>query len=125
MLNVFVDASAVLELLLKRPRTTDVLRFFEQDSYQLAISPLTVHLAYYFGPKAKIPAALIKNALRDFAILTIDASTVLSAQKRLDSPDFEDCLQAATAEQAECDLIVTLDQQFSKSSRTSLEVLVL
>jgi predicted nucleic acid-binding protein len=125
MLKVFVDASAVLELLLKRPRAGDILRFFEQDSYQLSISPLTVHLAYYFGLRAKIPPTLIMNALQEFEILTMDATTVRSAQKRLNGNDFEDCLQAATAEQAGCELIITLDQQFRKSSNTVSEVLVL
>ena len=125
MLKVLVDASAVLELLLKRPRAGDILRFFDQDSYQLSISPLTVHLAYYFGLKAKIAPALIKSALQEFEILTIDAATVLSAQKRLDGHDFEDCLQAATAERANCELIITLDRQFRNSSATVLEVLVL
>jgi predicted nucleic acid-binding protein len=125
MLKVFVDASVVLELLLKRPRAQDILRFFEQDSYQLSVSPLTVHLAYYFGLKANIEPPLIKNALREFEILTMDAATVYSAQKRLGGRDFEDCLQAATAEQANCELIITLDQRFSKSSATVSKVLVL
>lgn len=125
MLKVFVDANVILELLLKRPRADDILRFFDQDSYQLSISPLTVHLAYYFGFKANVTPTLIKNALREFEILTMDAATVLSAQKRLDGHDFEDCLQAATAEQAHCELIITLDRQFRKSSATISNVLVL
>jgi predicted nucleic acid-binding protein len=125
MLKVFVDASAVLELILKRPRAEDIIRFFDQDSYQLCISPLTVHLAYYFGLKANVAPALISHALSEFEILTMDASTVRVAQKRLDGSDFEDCLQAATAEQANCELAITLDRKLSKSSGASLEVLVL
>ncbi len=125
MLTVFVDASVVLELLLKRARTEDILAFFEQDANQLVISPLSVHLAYYFGLKSKINPTLIKGALQGFAILSIDAKSVQLAQTRLKGYDFEDCLQAAAAEQFGCDLIVTLDKNFSRASGTILKVLVL
>lgn len=55
----------------------------------------------------------------------MSASTIKMARTLYSGKDFEDCLQAACAEESEYDHIITIDTHFQQYSSTTLPVIVL
>lgn len=121
----FVDANILLEILLVRPSYLRVKQFLTGQERLHFVSPLSVHLCYYYGLKEGVDADRLEDFLNNFEILPIDTYVVKLAQQRLKGADFEDCLQAACAEIGDCAEIFTLDKTFEKASGTKLKVTVI
>lgn len=125
MEQTFFDANVVLELLLGRKNKQAIIKRLTAGGEAFCISPLTVHLCYHFGLAAGISFDTITNLLNTMIILNMDDQVVGRAQDLYRGTDFEDCLQAATAELGNCSAILTFDRKFQKHSGTSLKVEVL
>jgi predicted nucleic acid-binding protein len=122
--RAFVDASVVLEILLQRAQASVCVARLSNPQTSYYISTLTVHLAYYFGEKLHLDPTNVEALVAIFGLLSIDARTVKLAQVRYQNRDFEDCLQAASAEIGDCQQIITLDKKFADHSGTPLKVIV-
>ncbi len=106
--KLFVDASCLLEILLTRDKAELVLEIFK--SYQnLYISPISVHLVYYFAEKKDYDGDLLMGFLNKFTVADFDATTSYTAQDIYNGKDMEDCLQVATAMTNNIKTILTLD----------------
>lgn len=125
MQKLFVDANVVAEMLFQRAGNAAVLQRLNQDGQWLFLSALSVHIIYYLAAKDRVDPAIIRLALEPYLIVPIDQRVVELAQLRFTGRDFEDCLQAAAAEIAGCEHILTLDRDFAKLSRTILPVEVI
>ena len=87
-------------------------------------SPLTIHVLYYFGQKEGLEHHKLLEISDLCRLVKMNGLSVRLAQERYKNKDFEDCLQAACAEIAGCDEILTLDKNFAKHSGTKLKVRV-
>jgi predicted nucleic acid-binding protein len=73
----------------------------------------------------KVQTEVVDNLLSVWEVLPITEKTTYIARIRYDGKDFEDCLQAISAEEAMCDEIITIDSHFKDYSHTELPVLVI
>jgi len=111
-MKIFFDTNVLVDLLLERPRCSDarkILEFAKNDEYsRVCLSFLSVANAAYILRKK--PLKDIQNTIRRvaglFTILPCSDMLLLSAE-RISSPDYEDAIQIACAEQAECNVIIT------------------
>lgn len=122
MIKLFADANVVAEILFGRAKSTACQEFLGQEGHWLFVSALTVHIIYYLAERDHRDMARVKRGLEPYLIIPIDQRVVELAQARFAGRDFEDCLQAAAAELAGCERIVTLDRHFEELSRTQLPV---
>lgn len=122
MQKVFVDANVIAEMLFKRTHDATSRNRLSSNNHWLFISALTVHIIYYLAEKDRLDPTVTRTALEPYLIVPIDQRVVELAQTRFTGHDFEDCLQAAAAELAGCEHILTLDRDFAKLSRTTLPV---
>ncbi len=125
MTSLFVDANVVLEVLLMRPGIQAAMEALANREGYASVSPLTVHLCYYYCGKGGVKDHHIKEYLKNFFILTMDNNVVKLAQDSYHGKDFEDCMQAACAELGGCDEIITFDEKFKADSGTKLKVTVI
>jgi predicted nucleic acid-binding protein len=125
MERIFVDANVILEIMLRRRHYREALKALAVPDRYFVISPLTVHLCYYFCLRENVDFKAVSKILAAFEVLPMNGQTVQLAQERCDGNDFEDCLQSVCAELGGCDGIITLDKKFQKYSGTPLPVAVL
>lgn len=123
--RIFFDASFLLEIIMARKKQLACVEALKSVDGTFCISALTPHICYYFREKYKLDRDPIDDLLVGFDILPIDQTMIRLAQKRYGGKDFEDCLQAVSAESGGCDEILTLDNDFAKDSRTKLKVRVI
>lgn len=122
--KIFLDANILLELLLVRAKSQPLENLLAKHDARYYISPLSVHLCYHYCLQEGVAAERIAAFLQAFDIAPMDYYVVSLAQRRFLGKDFEDCLQAACAELAGYDQILTLDKNFAKHSGTKLPVTV-
>lgn len=122
MRKVFVDANMFMEIMFARSRMERVNELFHDASSELFMSTLTVHILYYFAELEGIDRDFVKRLVDLAHHLPMLEETVVLAQYRYNGKDFEDCLQAACAEQNDCIEILTLDKKFASASGTKLPV---
>lgn len=113
-----------MEVLLVRKRAGAIVATLEANEARYCISPLSIHICYYFCVREGVASERLQEFFEGFEILLIDQYVTKLAQKRYRDRDFEDCLQAACAEIGDCDEILTLDKTFAKHSGTTLPVTV-
>jgi predicted nucleic acid-binding protein len=117
-----MDANVLLEVLLDRRLAKQCSQLLTDANEELAISALTVHIIWYVAEKYKLDQSNVDEFLKVWEILPLTAANIKTARQRYDGKDFEDCLQAACAEAAQCDEIVTIDKHFRIHSHTKLKV---
>jgi predicted nucleic acid-binding protein len=122
MKRLFVDANVILEILLSRRLAPQCTTLLKDVSQQYAISALTVHIVWYMAEKYNLDQNKVDDVLAGWEILPITTTGVALARLRYGNKDFEDCLQAASAEEGNCDQIITIDKEFKKYSRTALPI---
>lgn len=120
--KLFLDANILMEIMFARSKLEQIQEIMSSERNEFYISTLTVHLLYYFSELEHVDGDFVRNLVDLAAHLPITDAMCSDAQKRYLGKDFEDCLQAACAEQSGCDEIVTLDKQFEKVSSTTLPV---
>lgn len=124
--HALLDANIVIEVLMNRKKANACLEIIENYPKNHTISSLTIHIIWYFAEKYKLPKNQVEKLLGVWAnTLSLNDLVIQLAQKRYDGNDFEDCLQAASAEIGGCDEIITLDKNFQTRSKTKLKVTVL
>jgi predicted nucleic acid-binding protein len=125
MSRVFIDASALMEIMMGRSKMEQVSKILHTPEHEFFVSALTVHILYYFAEVEGVSRDFV-HELTDLGFhLPISEKTIALAQKRYTGKDFEDCLQAACAELGGCDDILTLDKNFARISGTKLKARVL
>lgn len=125
MSKVFMDASALMEIMMGRSKMDQVSKILHTPEHEFFMSVLTVHILYYFAEIGGIDRGFVRR-LTDLGLhLPISEKTLVLAQKRYNGKDFEDCLQAACAELGGCGEVVTLDKNFALISGTKLRVKVI
>jgi predicted nucleic acid-binding protein len=113
---VFLDASVVLEIILKdRPHLEQAQQFLETLTDDTAISILTVHLLMYFGRKQGIADELLENVIGENELLSIAPEDYVWASLNERGKDFEDALQVATAIRNGCKSFITFDATLAKA----------
>jgi predicted nucleic-acid-binding protein len=125
MKHIFVDANVLLEILFDRKLSAKCQSLIQGRDNQYSISTLTVHIVWYMAEKYKLQTEAVDSLLSVWSILPIAERTASIARIRYDGKDFEDCLQAVSAEEAVCDEIITIDIHFKEHSHTELPVLVI
>lgn len=125
MSKVFVDANLLVEIMLVRPKLERASEVLHNPDDTFVISTLTVHILHYFAEAEGIERKFVRRLAGLAYHAPLLAETVQNAYDRYNGKDFEDCLQAACAERAGCDKIVTLDKGFKRASNTELPVTVL
>lgn len=111
-MRVFFDTNVVLDIILNRQGCDEAKRLLEyirRDEYSRAyLSFLSVaNIAYVLR---KMPIAEIHKKIRAISkVFTIFpcSDILLTAAERIESPDYEDSIQIACAQQERCDIIVT------------------
>ena len=122
MKRSFIDANILLEVLLNRSLAPQCLTTLNDTSRQYGISTLTIHIVWYMAEKYNLNRDNVDDILAPWEVLPISESTIKAARGRYDGKDFEDCLQAACAEEGEYGEIVTIDKNFQRDSSTVLSV---
>jgi|GEM_PF-1279431 len=124
MNRLFVDANVLMEIMFGRSKMEQVLEVFHNPEYEFFISALTVHILYYFAEVEGIERSFVRKLVGLAFHLPVNEKMIVLAQQRYTSKDFEDCLQAACAELAGCNEILSLDKKFHQNSGTKLNVLL-
>jgi predicted nucleic-acid-binding protein len=120
--RTLLDTNVILEILLNRRLASQCLKLLEDTSCQYGISVLTVHIVWYIAEKYKLDQSKVDDSLSAWEILPMTAQTIKKAQQRYSGEDFEDCIQAVCAEEAEYSSILTIDKNFRQRSATLLSV---
>lgn len=123
--KTLLDANVLLEILLDRSLAPQCTQLLLTGTGQFAISALTVHIVWYIAERYHLDTAGVSEFLTQWEIVPISQEATALAQKRYDGKDFEDCLQAASAETSDCDCIVTIDKKFLQHSHSTLPVTVI
>jgi predicted nucleic acid-binding protein len=110
--TLFLDASVMLELVLGRAKTGDILNKIKQFD-EVCISMLTVHLVYYFGLKQKMSIPDLDFFIQRFKILDLASSSYKIAIQICQNEDFEDALQLACAFENSIKNVITLDNKIA------------
>ncbi len=122
---VFVDANAVLELLLPNRKHIREVAAILGASDNLCISMLSVHLAWHFGRQEQIADESIAEMLDDYTVVDMTVEDYVWARTYEEGKDFEDALQLATALRTGCDTFITLDTRLAKRyTRLPLRIVV-
>jgi predicted nucleic acid-binding protein len=112
--KVFLDANVLLEVLMDRPRKSDVRKYLLKYEGSLFVSALSAYIVYYIGIKvADLPA--LQAFLSDYEILPTQGANFEWAFQNARNSDFEDALQVATALKNGCDLFLTLDKKLASA----------
>ncbi len=125
MKHVFIDANVLLEILFDRKLSDKCQSLIQDPDNQYSISALTVHIVWYMAERYKVNTEAVDSLLSVWEVLPITEKTTSTARIRYDGKDFEDCLQAISAEEAVCDEIITIDGHFKDYSHTELPVLII
>jgi predicted nucleic acid-binding protein len=113
---LFVDANALLEIVLDRPKQRLVRKLLGAAKESFATSALAAHLVVHFGvERVGLPA--LKQLLSDYTILSLTSEDFAWAFANVRDKDFEDALQLAVAIRHGCARFVTFDQQLYKTYR--------
>ena len=123
--RIFIDASVVFDVAFWRNKADRAAICLANPAADFVISPITIHLLYYFCERDNYATKQVQAFLDEFEVAPLTQAMVRVAQNRYPGRDFEDCLQAACAEAAGCDKIVTADTNFERDSGTRLPVIVL
>jgi predicted nucleic acid-binding protein len=123
--RTFIDANILLEVLLNRRLAEQCLAILNDPSKEYGISALTVHIVWYIAEKYRLDRDRVDETLSPWEILPIANHTLKTARSRYDGKDFEDCLQAACAEEGGYDEIATIDKNFQRHSGTILPVAII
>lgn len=121
---VFLDANVLLELILRKRRLTAVVQQFIHEN-QTVISPLSAHLAFYFGQKDGLQKEYIFEILKNFQYTEFGANEVMWAMENCQDNDFEDALQVACAVLNGAKLFVTIDKKLAKKYQQFINIQLL
>jgi len=110
--TLFLDASVMLELVLGRAKTSEILSKIKQFD-EVCISMLTVHLIYYFGLKQKMSIPDLDFFIQRFKVLNLTSSSYKIAMQICQDEDFEDALQLACAFENGIKNVITLDNEMA------------
>ena len=124
MNRTLVDANVLLEILFARKHLDASQKLLSDPEKEYAISALTLHIIWYMAERYKLSSEHINDMLSVLVILPLSNQVITLANKRYDNKDFEDCLQAACAEENDCQEIITIDKHFREYSHTSLPVTI-
>jgi len=111
-MKIFFDTNVLLDLLLKRPgyqNAQKILEYASADEWsRVYLSYLSVADAAYVLRKISIQDLYkhIRQIVKIFNVLPCNDIQIIAAEK-VNSPDYEDSLQIACAEQARCNVIIT------------------
>ncbi len=124
MNRTLVDANVLLEILFARKLLDACQKLLSDPAKEYAISALTLHIIWYMAERYKLSPEHINDMLSVLTVLPLSDQAIKIANKRYDNKDFEDCLQAACAEENDCQEIITIDRHFREYSHTSLSVTI-
>ncbi len=124
MNRTLVDANVLLEILFARKLLDASQKLLSDPAKEYAISALTLHIIWYIAERYKLSPEHISDMLSVFKTLPLNNQAITLANKRYDNKDFEDCLQAACAEENDCKEIITIDEHFREYSHTLLPVTI-
>jgi predicted nucleic acid-binding protein len=120
--RALADSNVILDLVLARQpfakTSAQLSALAETGATEVFISAHAVTTIYYVISRLE-SAAFAKQALASllkiFRVATVGAGTIDEAMQ-MPGPDFEDCVTAAAARRARCELIVTRDIRGFRSS---------
>lgn len=114
LVNVFVDANVVLEVLFGRRKDAAAREALKQYAGRLHISALTAHLVTHFGQQI-VTLPVLRQFLSDYIIIGLESMDFEWAFTHIRNKDFEDALQLAGAIRYGCDSFITLDATLYKT----------
>jgi predicted nucleic acid-binding protein len=123
---ILLDANVLLEVLIaNRPKSEQVLAWFERNEEPYCITMLTVHLVLHFGLKDGLAIDLLQDFLADYSKESLLPEDYAVALRLLKGRDHEDALQLAVAERSDCTAIITLDKSFAATYKNIIPFVVL
>ncbi len=131
MTKAFIDANILVSVLNKEyplfTYTSRILSLAGSNQFQLFTSPICLAIAFYFSEKkynAKIAKQKISLLCDNIRIADATSSGVKKALSNVAVKDFEDGLEYYSAEENNCDSIITEDRNdfyFSKIEELNSE----
>ncbi len=116
MIKAFIDANILVSVLNKEyplfTHTSRILSLAGSNRFQLFTSPICLAIAFYFSEKkynAKIAKQKISLLCDNISIASATSSGVEKALSNKAVRDFEDGLEYYSAEESNCNCIVTED----------------
>ncbi|XOF35075.1 MAG: type II toxin-antitoxin system VapC family toxin [Candidatus Electrothrix sp. YB6] len=116
-MKVLVDTNVILDIALNRePFVEHAVRFFkeaQQHSIQLVMTATTITDLYYITSKAKgreTALSFIDDLLCFFDVASVDKEVIMRALQS-DMSDFEDAVQAYSAQQKNISIIITRNEK--------------
>ena len=116
LMKVLLDMNVLLDWLLKRApfanEATQVIRLAELKTIELHFAAITLTNAYYIAriPKGVAFATSFVESIRRLGKIVSLDERVIDRALKLSVSDFEDAIQAASAERAGVDFIITRDR---------------
>jgi predicted nucleic acid-binding protein len=118
---VFLDANILLELIIPGRAKYGAVRKLLENYQDVHASMLSVHLCWHFGRAEGVRDELIASILDSCNLLALKPEDYQWAKKNEQGKDFEDALQLACAARNGCKQFVTLDKNFAKRYRNTVE----
>jgi predicted nucleic acid-binding protein len=122
-MKILVDTNVILDVLCNRPEfieaSSKVWKYCEVDQIEGYISALSVPNIVYILRKELTPQKteqLIQQITMIFKVVDLKSTDLKAAAKMLSS-DYEDALQAVTAERLRVDFIITRNVKDFKQSK--------
>lgn len=116
MIKAFIDANILVSVLNKEyplfTYTSRILSLSGSKRFQLYTSPICLAIAFYFSEKkynAKIAKLKISLLCQNISIAPATSAGVAKALQNAAVKDFEDGLEYYSAEESNCNCIITED----------------
>ncbi len=111
--SILLDASALLELYLRRPKSLEIHNILKEFE-EVNITLISVGVLFYYAEKEKLDIQIAEFLVETCNILTMSESTYKMAKQIYNKKDLEDALQIACAKENNIETVLTLDKQMAK-----------
>ena len=111
--SIFLDASTLLELYLRRPKSLQIQTILAEFD-KLYITPITIGILFYYTEKEKLDTQIAEFIVANCHVLTMSDSTYKMAKQIYNKKDLEDAMQIACAKENNIQTVLTLDKEMAK-----------
>lgn len=111
--SIFLDASTLLELYLRRPKSLQIQTILAEFD-KLYITPITIGILFYYTEKEKLDIQIAEFIVANCHVLTMSDSTYKMAKQIYNKKDLEDAMQIACAKENNIQTVLTLDKEMAK-----------
>jgi predicted nucleic acid-binding protein len=121
--SILLDASALLELYLRRPKSLEIQNILKEFE-EVNITLITVGILFYYAEKEKLDMQIAEFLVETCNILSTSEFTYKIAKQIYNKKDLEDALQIACAKENNIETVLTLDKQMAKKYREIVNIVL-